>query len=96
MVTQLTCAWPARWEKCSTKLSKEVATCGASTEVGKVVMEYRLFTEEMKKSLPHVVIWALAPDDFKKLIKLQLNIYSDTHASICSRSSQSSFGLSSL
>lgn len=78
MNKQLTCAWPSRLEHLFNQVlfqGKEVikvsnlATGGASTEVGKVVMEYRLFTEEMKKSLPHVVIWAHAPNDSQEADK---------------------------
>lgn len=75
---QITCAWPARLENLFNQVLfqgekvvkvSNLATGGASTEVGKVVMEYRLFTEEMKKSLPHVVIWAHAPNDSQEADK---------------------------
>ena len=72
MNKQFICAWPARLENMFNEVlfqGKDVvkvsnlASGGASSEVGKVVMEYRLFSEEVKKSLPHVVIWAQSPND---------------------------------
>ena len=32
-------------------------------------MEYQLFSEEVKKSLPHIVIWAHAPNDSQEADK---------------------------
>jgi len=68
----LLCAWSSRLEymfnhalfegKEVVKVSN-LASGGAASEVGKVVMEYRLFSEDVKKLLPHVVIWAHAAND---------------------------------
>jgi len=40
-----------------------IAAGGASSEIAKVVLEYQLMTEEVKKVQPHVVIWSHAPND---------------------------------
>jgi len=40
-----------------------IASGGASSEVGKVVLEYKLFPAQVKKDPVHVVIWAHAPND---------------------------------
>ncbi|KAL7526921.1 hypothetical protein ACHAWF_001971 [Thalassiosira exigua] len=75
---QLDCAWPSRLEYLFNEVlfqGKEVvkvsnlAGGGSSTEVGKVVLEYQLFTDEMKRNLPHAVIWAHAPNDAQEADK---------------------------
>mmetsp|Transcript_8044 Transcript_8044/g.16405 ORF Transcript_8044/g.16405 Transcript_8044/m.16405 type:complete len:584 (+) Transcript_8044:52-1803(+) len=66
------CAWPARLENLfnrglfqNKKVVKvtNLATGGASTDVSNVVLEYHLIPEEVKNELPHIVIWAHAPND---------------------------------
>jgi len=66
------CARPVRLEnlfnealfgnKSVVKVSN-IAGGGASSEIGKIVLDYQLFPEGVKKESPHVVIWAHAPND---------------------------------
>ena len=72
------CAWPMRLENLfnqalfqGLKVVKvtNLSTGGASSEIGKVVLEYQLFSEEVKKESPHVVIWAHAPNDAQEANK---------------------------
>lgn len=74
----LACAWPARLERLFNHVLFEgldvarvtnLAVGGASTEVGKVVLEYHLFPEEAKENPPHVVVWAHAANDSQEADK---------------------------
>ena len=42
---------------------------GASSEIGKTVLEYRLFSDAVKALMPHVVIWAHAANDAQEANK---------------------------
>jgi hypothetical protein len=66
------CPWPTRLENLFNQVlfdGKQVvkitnlAAGGSSSEIGKVVLEYRLFPREVKKEMPHIVVWSHAAND---------------------------------
>lgn len=63
------CAWPSRLEALFNQVlfqGKEVvkvsnlAVGGANSEVGKTLLEYQLFADNIREQLPHIVIWAVS------------------------------------
>jgi hypothetical protein len=66
------CPWPVRLQNLFNQAlfdGNEVVKVtnlgvgGSSSEIGRVALEYRLFPEEVKDEMPHIVIWSHAAND---------------------------------